>query len=66
MGQLDQSTSVAQGVAALCLPFQKWQKSMIQILWTVRWTVTGLTPVRPLVVTLTDMNIPAESALLLS
>ncbi|CAE7411756.1 unnamed protein product [Symbiodinium sp. CCMP2592] len=55
-----------QGNLALAVTPSKWETKGTGLKWTCRWTVTGLTPVRPLVLTTADIVLPAQKALLLS
>ena len=55
-----------QGNLALAVTPSKWETKGTGLKWTCRWTVTGLTPVRPLVLTTADIVLPAQKAVLLS
>ncbi|CAE7275539.1 unnamed protein product [Symbiodinium sp. CCMP2592] len=45
--------------------FSKWNSDLTQVLWTVSWTVTGLSPVRPVVATIKDVTLPKTACVLL-
>ena len=51
-------SKVSQTLGALAIPnFKKWNSAFSQVIWTVSWTVTGLSPVRPLIVTAKDITL---------
>ena len=51
-------SKVSQTLGALAIPnFKKWNSAFSQVIWTVSWTVTGLSPVRPLIVTTKDITL---------
>ena len=55
-------TAVSQTVAALAPEAcTAWQSDFTVIAWTVTWSVTGLTPVRPIVAVIREIVVPKES-----
>lgn len=58
-----ESVTVAQNCGALVMPLQFWESEISSIIWMVRWTVNGLTPIRPIVVWKVDITLsPGEAA----
>lgn len=49
-----------------CLPASAWETSASQVVWAVKWSDVerkGLTPVRPMVMTMRALTIPPNSAM---
>ena len=44
------SAGVTQNMGALAMPCGYWNTKATQVLWQTKWTVNGLTPIRPVVV----------------
>lgn len=52
-----------QGFAASLIPQQRWSTHATDVIWSVKWAVNGLTPVRPLVLMTVDVTLPPGKAL---
>lgn len=57
------SLSVQQGHIASALPWQAWETSWTNVCWITRWSTKGLMPVRPIVVTRHQLQLPGKRAL---
>ena len=55
---------ITQNMGALTMPCSFWQTEMTKVLWQVRWTVNGLTPIRPVVVWAVDHALDSKKCLL--
>ena len=61
------TTQVSQMNVGGKRPAQDWvAMEMVELLWVVKWTGTGLMPVRPMIVFKYDIVIPQGSALVLA
>ena len=59
------TTGITQNMGALTMPCGHWNTKMTQIVWQVRWTVNGLTPIRPVVVWTVEHTLDGKKCLLL-
>ena len=58
-GQLGENASgsvasISQAMGGLAMPCHFWNTKVTAVVWMVRWTVNGLSPIRPVVVWLAD------------
>ena len=47
-------------------PVKIWESPLIMIIWTVRWSPAGLTPVKPSVVSATDPQLSPARAVMIA
>ena len=59
------SAGITQNMGALTMPCGHWNTKMTQIVWQARWTVNGLTPIRPVVVWNVDHTLDGKKCLLI-
>ena len=59
------SAGITQNMGALTMPCGHWNTKMTQIVWQARWTVNGLTPIRPVVVWSVDYTLDGTKCLLI-
>ena len=45
------------------VPFNNWNNGITSVVWTMRWTMNGLAPVRPSVALLKSIKVSADMAL---
>ena len=43
---------------ALQVPLKCWNTNVTQVLWQVRWTTKGLTPIKPAIYTMVNIELP--------
>ena len=48
--------------AAASIPVKMWNTNLSQVMWSVKWTTSGLTPVRPSVVLRRPLKLKAGTA----
>ncbi len=58
-----QGKHVSQHHMANAIPWHKWNKDIVSVMWTVRWASAGLTGVRPSLVFKEGFLIPSQKAL---
>ena len=61
-----QGPTMTQNMGALAVPCHYWSgNKMTEVVWQTRWTVNGLTPVRPVVVWAIDYTLDSHKCLVL-
>ena len=53
-----------QNMGALAMPCGYWNTKSTQVLWQTKWTVNGLSPIRPVVVWNVDHTLDGKTCLL--
>ena len=57
---------VLQSGLAAAFPISTWKSSVIYVSWLARWTATGLTPIKPVVIFSRNLNMKYGQAVLIS
>ena len=58
--------SVLHTALGAAFPVEIWKSPLIKIIWTVRWSPAGLTPVKPSVVFATDFQLSPARAVMIA
>ncbi len=58
--------SVLHTALGAAFPVEIWESPLIKIIWTVRWSPAGLTPVKPSVVFATDFQLAPARAVMIA
>jgi hypothetical protein len=58
--------SVLHTALGAAFPVEVWTSPLIKLLWTMRWSPTGLTPVKPSVVFATDFQLSPARAVMIA
>lgn len=57
---------ITQNMAGLTMPLAFWDTKFTKFMWQLKWTVNGLTPIRPVVVWNIDFSLDAQKCLVIS
>ena len=55
--------SIAQNTVGSLVPRSSWSTPFTSIVWSTKWAINGLTPVRPLVMLTTQLVLPPNKTL---